>query len=171
MTLRSSRDCLTALNWEQTFTPTSNKQYMSNNSEDVILQSAVQQIIEYFLGQRQIFDIPLCIEGTNFQKRVWATLQTIPYGYLVSYKTLAKMMDMPGAQRAIGTACKTNPISIIIPCHRVVCTHPSTKKIQQEMLHYHDIMPIDQITGGYAGGVKLKKKLLQLESKVIRNSS
>ncbi|MDK9701062.1 MAG: methylated-DNA--[protein]-cysteine S-methyltransferase [bacterium] len=78
------------------------------------------QIQEYFTGSRQEFTIPLESSGTPFHKRVWEKLRTIPYGTTVSYGELAMQIGNPSASRAVGTANGSNPISIIVPCHRVI---------------------------------------------------
>lgn len=80
----------------------------------------VRQLREYFAGQRTEFDLPLVLEGTPFQRRVWAALRKIPYGETVSYGQLADAIGQPTAARAVGLANGRNPISIIVPCHRVV---------------------------------------------------
>ncbi|MEM1278787.1 MAG: methylated-DNA--[protein]-cysteine S-methyltransferase [Cyanobacteria bacterium P01_H01_bin.152] len=102
-----------------------------------------EQLGEYFAGQRQTFDLPLNPSGTNFQQRVWQCLQQIPFGTTCSYGTLAQMIGNPSASRAVGAANGRNPISIIVPCHRVVAANR-------------------QLTG-YAGGLDRKRWLLQHE--------
>ncbi len=79
-----------------------------------------KQIKEYLSGTRKKFDIKLAPKGTEFQKKVWQTLRTIPYGKTVSYGDVAKMLGKPKAARAVGTANGQNPIPLIIPCHRVI---------------------------------------------------
>lgn len=81
---------------------------------------AIQQLDEYFNGQRQQFDLPLSIEGTDFRKKVWQALRTIPYGEVRSYADIAEMIGNPKAVRAVGQANRANQIPIIIPCHRVI---------------------------------------------------
>jgi len=85
-----------------------------------ILLNTQQQLIEYFSGQRKVFDIPLDFEGTDFQKKVWSALLTIPYGETRSYKQIAQQLGHEKAVRAVGAANGKNPISIIAPCHRVI---------------------------------------------------
>lgn len=102
-----------------------------------------KQLLEYFSGKRKNFDLPLAPDGTDFQKLVWKYLYTIPYGKLVSYKMVANGINKPKACRAVGNANGKNPISIIIPCHRVIT---SDKKI-----------------GGYSSGLNIKRYLLNLE--------
>ena len=104
----------------------------------------MQQLKEYFAGERQLFDVPLDIPfGTAFQRKVWTALQTIPYGETISYQGIAEQIGHPQAVRAVGGANGKNPISIIIPCHRV---------IQK-----------DGKLGGYSSGLDMKQYLLQLE--------
>lgn len=78
------------------------------------------QLAEYFEGQRREFSVPLRPEGTPFQRRVWEALQAIPYGETRTYGQVAEAIGRPGAQRAVGGACRANPIVIAIPCHRVI---------------------------------------------------
>ncbi|MEO7195875.1 MAG: methylated-DNA--[protein]-cysteine S-methyltransferase [Pseudonocardiaceae bacterium] len=104
---------------------------------------AVTQIEEYFAGTRTDFDLPITLVGTQFQRRVWAQLRQIPYGRTVSYGELAGRLGQPSASRAVGLATGKNPLSIIVPCHRVV---GSTGALT-----------------GYAGGLDRKRFLLELE--------
>ncbi len=108
-----------------------------------ILRAAAAQLTAYFAGQRRIFDVPLDLRGTDFQKAVWAALLTIPYGETRSYGAIALALGRPDASRAVGAANGRNPISIIVPCHRVV---GSTGKLT-----------------GFAGGMTAKAHLLALE--------
>ncbi len=107
------------------------------------LHLASAQIEEYLAGKRTRFDIPLELIGTPFQKAVWQELRNIPYGETISYKSLAEKIKRPKAFRAVGTANGKNPLSLIIPCHRVIAT--------------------DGTLGGYAWGLPLKSQLLHLE--------
>lgn len=109
-----------------------------------ILDKTELQLTEYFDGQRKTFNIPLEFEGTIFQKRVWNELQKIPYAQTRSYKRIAVAIKKSKAYRAVGTANGCNPFSIIVPCHRVINENGKL--------------------GGYAGGLKIKKTLLALES-------
>lgn len=114
--------------------------------EDVshpILLNTQQQLIEYFSGQRKVFDIPLDFEGTDFQKKVWSALLTIPYGETRSYKQIAQQLGNEKAVRAVGAANGKNPISIIAPCHRVIGSGGALV--------------------GFAGGLDKKEILLRLE--------
>ncbi|MDK2820766.1 MAG: methylated-DNA-[protein]-cysteine S-methyltransferase [Clostridia bacterium] len=83
-------------------------------------REAIKEIHEYFIGKRQKFSIPLYIEGTTFQKKVWHQLQSIPYGEIRSYSQIAIAIGKPHGQRAVGQANRANPLPIFIPCHRVI---------------------------------------------------
>ncbi|RFN59127.1 methylated-DNA--[protein]-cysteine S-methyltransferase [Marixanthomonas ophiurae] len=119
-----------------------------NNREKLpnSLQKTIEQLTEYFEGNRQTFDIPLSPQGTEFQKKVWRELQEIPFGKTTSYQKMANALGDPKVIRAAASANGKNPISIIIPCHRVIGTDGSLT--------------------GYAGGLQRKKWLLQHESPV-----
>lgn len=108
-----------------------------------ILHQTRTQLAEYFAGTRQTFDVPLDPVGTPFQQRVWLALREIPYGVTISYGTLANRIGNPRAVRAVGLANGRNPISIIVPCHRVIGAS-------------------GQLTG-YGGGLDRKRYLLELE--------
>ena len=90
------------------------------DSETDLLKKTKGQLEEYFRGQRQQFDVPIALEGTVFQHKVWEALQTIPYGKTCSYKEIAERIGKPNACRAVGGANNKNPILIIVPCHRVI---------------------------------------------------
>lgn len=124
-----------------------------DNPQHPILALACEQLDEYFAGTRQQFDVPLCPEGTPFQQKVWDFLQTIPYGETITYLEIAHALGDPGTVRAVGTANGKNPISLFIPCHRVVGANGKLV--------------------GYAGGIEQKKKLLALEKQyqVAQNPS
>ena len=107
------------------------------------LPEAARQLGEYFDGERTEFDLPLNAVGTGFQQEVWALLRAIPYGGTATYGELAAELGRPSAARAVGAAVGRNPISIVVPCHRVV---GSTGKLT-----------------GYAGGISRKEFLLALE--------
>ena len=113
--------------------------------ETPLLKECAAQLDAYFNGTLRTFDLPLAPVGTPFQMRVWHTLQTIPYGATWSYKTLAETADCPRGYRAVGLANNRNPISIFIPCHRVI---GSSGKLT-----------------GYGGGMDNKAFLLELESR------
>jgi methylated-DNA-[protein]-cysteine S-methyltransferase len=88
--------------------------------DDDALAEARRQLEEYFAGTRTAFDLPLELEGTPFQVMVWSALRDIPFGETISYGELARRVARPGASRAVGAANGRNPISIVIPCHRVI---------------------------------------------------
>jgi methylated-DNA-[protein]-cysteine S-methyltransferase len=142
--LISNADALIALLWENDLaTRVKIPDALVDEDNDILLETK-KQLDEYFAGSRKIFNIPLCMNGTNFQKMIWKELQSIPYGDTRSYGELAKRIHQPTASRAVGAANGKNPISIIVPCHRVIGTN-------------------GKLTG-FAGGIDVKKKLLELES-------
>jgi methylated-DNA-[protein]-cysteine S-methyltransferase len=108
-----------------------------------LLKDARGQLDAYFKGTLRTFDVPVAPEGTPFQQRVWAALQQIPYGETVSYGELAGRLGNPNAMRAVGLANGANPVSVIIPCHRVIGRNGSLV--------------------GYGGGLANKQALLALE--------
>lgn len=112
-------------------------------NETPLIRKTLEQINEYLNGERCQFDLPLQIEGSEFQVRVWNALLTIPYGETRSYKDIAEQIGSPKSCRAVGGANNRNPISIIIPCHRVVGS--------------------GGLLTGYAGGLDVKQRLLELE--------
>jgi methylated-DNA-[protein]-cysteine S-methyltransferase len=107
-------------------------------------QDATDQLREYFAGQRRRFELSLAPAGTPFQQRVWHGLMEIPYGETISYAELALRIGLPRATRAVGAANGSNPLPIVIPCHRVIGA--------------------DGRLTGYGGGVAIKARLLALES-------
>lgn len=109
-----------------------------------LLDEIQLQLKEYFTGKRKEFNLPICLKGTDFQVKTWQALTEIPYGETASYSDQAKKMNRPSAIRAVGTANSRNPICLIVPCHRVTRA--------------------DKTLGGYAGGVQIKRQLLDLES-------
>ena len=113
--------------------------------ETPLHKEASKQLKEYFNGIRKAFDLPLDLQGTPFQLRVWKALQEIPYGETRSYKNIAVIIESPKAFRAIGHANNQNPIPIIVPCHRVI-------GINGDLV-------------GYGGGLDIKKNLLEIEQK------
>ncbi|HEY4058114.1 MAG TPA: methylated-DNA--[protein]-cysteine S-methyltransferase [Kofleriaceae bacterium] len=108
-----------------------------------VLERAEKQLAEYFAGTRTDFDLPLAPDGTEFQRRVWRALETIPFGETWSYGELAKKIGNPTASRAVGAANGQNPLWIIVPCHRVIGANGDLT--------------------GYAGGMTAKKFLLAHE--------
>jgi methylated-DNA-[protein]-cysteine S-methyltransferase len=107
------------------------------------------QLAAYFAGQLQQFDLPLQLQGTAFQQRVWEELNRIPYGSTISYGELARRVGNPNASRAVGLANGRNPVSLIVPCHRVIGAN-------------------SKLTG-YGGGLSRKEALLTFESAVLRD--
>ena len=108
----------------------------------------IRQLRAYFAGELENFDLPLAPQGTPFQQRVWKELCQIPYGETISYAELAKRIGNPNASRAVGLANGSNPIPIVIPCHRVIGSN-------------------GKLTG-YGGGLPIKEKLLALERRQLR---
>jgi len=111
--------------------------------EDSALQESVQKILNHLENNEPRLELPLDIQATAFQRQVWEQLRSIPYGETVSYSDVAKALGKPGAVRAVGRACATNPVALVIPCHRVVRE--------------------DKTLGGYRWGLDRKKKLLEHE--------
>lgn len=109
------------------------------------LSGAVRQLVRFLKGQQPRFDLPLDVRGTAFQCRVWEELLRIPYGVTRTYGDVARALGKPGAARAVGTACGSNPLPLIIPCHRVVRGSGQL--------------------GGYGLGLPRKRKLLAQESR------
>jgi len=110
-------------------------------------KEVIRQLDSYFLGKLQDFDLRLVLEGTEFQLLVWRHLREIPYGETVSYGQLARRIGSPDAARAVGLANGSNPIPIIIPCHRVIGSNGDLT--------------------GFGGGLPVKKRLLALESRQL----
>jgi methylated-DNA-[protein]-cysteine S-methyltransferase len=105
--------------------------------------SAAIQLEQYFAGERTEFDLDVELAGTDFERRVWAEVRAIPYGSTVTYAEIARRVGRPSASRAVGRANGHNPIAVIVPCHRVVGSDGSLT--------------------GYAGGIEMKRALLDLE--------
>ncbi|MCA9526874.1 MAG: methylated-DNA--[protein]-cysteine S-methyltransferase [Myxococcales bacterium] len=114
-----------------------------HSGDAAVASVAVEQVQEYLDRRRTRFDLPLDLPGTPFQRSVWEVLQGIPYGETISYGELARRVGNPAAQRAVGGANRSNPIAIVVPCHRVIGA--------------------DGGLGGYAFGVERKRWLLDLE--------
>jgi methylated-DNA-[protein]-cysteine S-methyltransferase len=113
---------------------------------DGLLADARGQVEAYLRGERRVFDLPLALAGTPFQRRVWEELCRIPFGATVSYRDVAERIGAPSAVRAVGLANGANPIAIIVPCHRVIGS--------------------DGRLTGYGGGLPNKRWLLDLEARV-----
>lgn len=116
---------------------------LGRRADVAVLDAAAEQLAEYFDGRRRHFELPLAPEGSPFQQAVWMALRDIPYASTESYGQLAARIGRPGAARAVGLANGRNPISIIVPCHRVIGADGSLT--------------------GYGGGVERKQHLLDLE--------
>jgi len=115
----------------------------ANSDSSPLLSEAIKQLKEYFAGERFDFDLPVKQQGTDFQKKAWDYLSTIPYGTTVSYKNEAEAIGSAKASRAVGSANGCNNIAIIVPCHRVI---NANNKL-----------------GGYAYGLEMKEYLLNME--------
>ncbi|MED5813488.1 methylated-DNA--[protein]-cysteine S-methyltransferase [Mycolicibacterium sp. 050232] len=111
--------------------------------DETAFADAVDQLSAYFAGERTEFDLELDMVGTQFQRRVWDALQTIPYGETCTYGEIARQIGSPSASRAVGLANGHNPIGIVVPCHRVIGANGSLT--------------------GYGGGLDRKRALLELE--------
>jgi methylated-DNA-[protein]-cysteine S-methyltransferase len=118
------------------------------NEDERALLDPIRQLRAYFAGELETFDLPLAPEGTSFQQKVWSELCNIPYGETISYGELARRIGNPNASRAVGLANGSNPIPIVIPCHRVIGSN-------------------GKLTG-YGGGLPIKEKLLALERRQLR---
>ncbi|MGE5627018.1 MAG: methylated-DNA--[protein]-cysteine S-methyltransferase [Solirubrobacterales bacterium] len=116
-------------------------------NETELIKKTYNELIEYFNGKRKSFDIPLAPIGTEFQMKCWKALQEIPYGETKTYGEIAEIIGNPKASRAVGSSNNKNPISIIIPCHRVIGANGKLV--------------------GYAGGLHVKEYLLNLERRVL----
>jgi methylated-DNA-[protein]-cysteine S-methyltransferase len=141
LTLLSDGDALTGL-----YMPSSKGSPRDDPSwerDAAPLQPVVDQLKAYFAGERRDFDLPLAPSGTTFQQQVWSALREIPYGQTRSYRDIAEHIGSPKAVRAVGLANGRNPISIVVPCHRVVGADGSLT--------------------GYGGGLHNKQLLLDLE--------
>jgi len=116
----------------------------SEDDDHPVLVETARQLEEYFAGRRTTFDLPLDFEGTEFQRKVWHALLTIPFGETRSYLQIARQIGSPAAVRAVGAANGRNPVSIVAPCHRVIGSSGALT--------------------GFAGGLDTKAYLLSLES-------
>lgn len=119
------------------------KDFIGEIEETELIKKAYKQIEEYLKGERIKFDLPIYLDGTEFQKKVWNALIDIPYGKVATYKDIAKKIGNEKAFRAVGNANNKNPIAIVVPCHRVIGANGKLV--------------------GYAGGLTVKKNLLEIE--------
>lgn len=111
--------------------------------ENDVLKKAAEQMTEYFEGKRKKFSLPLELDGTDFQKRIWTEMLNIKFSEAIPYSELARRAGMPKAVRAAANACGRNPMGVVIPCHRVVAKNG---------------------IGGFTGDLNLKRKLLEFEN-------
>jgi len=114
------------------------------DARHAVLAQAKRELAEYFAGERKVFDTPLAPEGTPFQKSVWHAISSVAFGETITYDALARRAGFPGSARAAGAATGRNPLTILVPCHRIVGS--------------------DGRLTGYAGGLERKRALLALES-------
>lgn len=112
--------------------------------DDPVLEAAAAQLDEYFAGERRTFDLPLDLQGSEFERDAWLALAEVPYGETTSYGRQAEVIGRPGAFRAVGAANGRNPVPIVLPCHRIIGADGSLV--------------------GFGGGLALKQRLLDLES-------
>jgi methylated-DNA-[protein]-cysteine S-methyltransferase len=143
--LVAKSEALVAILWDQERPNRVKLDTMNLDPRHPILLETERQLSEYFAGQRTRFDLPLQPHGTEFQKKVWQALREIPFGETKSYLDLARAVGSPEASRAVGAANAKNPLSIVVPCHRVVGA--------------------DGTLTGFAGGLEAKAALLALEAR------
>lgn len=140
--LSTREDCLSELKFTQ--------QLPEGGLTDPLLLEAKKQLEEYFGGQRKVFNLPIGLGGTDFQRKVWLAIGKIPFGQTTTYAKLAEQLGNPAAIRAVGTAIGANPLLIVLPCHRIIGSNGSLT--------------------GYAGGLDKKKALLELEGYPFQGS-
>jgi methylated-DNA-[protein]-cysteine S-methyltransferase len=145
LTLVGAGDALTGLYYPGHWTRPDQTTW--GTADDTALARPVAQLQEYFAGARSRFDLDLRLVGTAFQREVWAQLQAIAHGTTTTYRELAVAIGRPGHARAVGTAVRTNPISVIVPCHRVLGSGGALT--------------------GYAGGLERKAFLLRHEGAAV----
>ncbi len=143
LTLVADDDALVAILWERDGPTRVPVDPLVAAPDHPLLGEAQRQLDDYFAGRSTRFDLPLAFRGTDFQRRVWAALLTIPFGETRSYAEIARQIGRPDACRAVGAANGRNPISIVAPCHRVVGSSGALT--------------------GFAGGLAAKAYLLSLE--------
>ncbi len=141
--LRSNGSCVTAIEFPDQHSSVAGERAHC----DAVLSACAKQLTEYFAGDRNDFDLPLDAGGTAFQQMVWSALGDIPYGELRSYKDIANAIGKPKAVRAVGAANGSNPLPIVVPCHRVIGSDGSLT--------------------GFAGGLAMKTQLLTLEGALL----
>lgn len=150
LTLIASEKGLAAILWENDDPNRVHAKAHTEDNNNTFLLETEQQLREYFDGHRDSFSVPLDLEGTTFQKQVWEALATIPYGETRNYKQIAEQIGNPKSVRAVGAANGRNPISIILPCHRVIGSS-------------------GHLTG-FAGGLETKALLLSMEGAVAKKT-
>lgn len=149
--LISSQKGLSGVLWENDDPKRVRLQPQVLDEDNLILNETEKQLREFFEGKRMVFNLPLDFKGTVFQKAVWHELLKVPFGEVKTYSEIAKAIGNPKAVRAVGAANGKNPISIICPCHRIVGATGTLT--------------------GFAGGLKIKARLLQLEHWKFNNST
>jgi methylated-DNA-[protein]-cysteine S-methyltransferase len=147
--LLSDGDVLTGLYMNEWETLLAEIPDAKENATLPVLAQAREQLTAYFAGEQQAFQLPLGMQGTDFQRLVWRELCNIPYGETISYGELARRIGNPKASRAVGLANGRNPVSIIVPCHRVIGA--------------------DKTLTGYGGGLSRKQALLEHEARFACN--
>lgn len=148
LTLVASAKGLAAILWENDRPGRVRLNIVARDDNHPVLREAERQLGQYFAGARTRFDLPLDFAGTDFQKKVWAALLTIPFGETRSYAQIAAQIGAPKAVRAVGAANGRNPISIVAPCHRVIGSNGALT--------------------GFAGGLAAKEALLAVEGQPRR---
>lgn len=143
LTLIASNEGLAAILWENDRPGRVRLDVGAEDTTHPLLLETERQLAEYFAGRRKVFDLALDFTGTEFQKKVWRALLTIPFGETRTYAQIAKQIGQPKAVRAVGAANGRNPISVVTPCHRVIGSS-------------------GELTG-FAGGLAVKAQLLRLE--------
>lgn len=144
LTLVAEDNALAAILWDNEKPNRIRLDDLEESKNNPFLLKVEMQLEEYFDQKRKNFDLPLALSGTPFQMAVWKLLYEIPYGVTCAYKDIAEKIGNPRSVRAVGTAIGRNPISIIVPCHRVIASNGKL--------------------AGFAGGLDRKKLLLNLES-------
>lgn len=141
MTVVCDREFVTGIffGWEKKIHPA--ERYINRE----LVRETEEQLEQYFMGKRKAFELPLKMQGTEFQKQVWRELLKIPYGETRCYSEIARLIQNPHAVRAVGIANHRNPLAVVVPCHRVIGK--------------------DGALTGYAGGLERKRMLLDLEKR------
>ncbi len=143
----SKDNTITSLAWDEfDFLNSSDK----TSESSVLFDALEEQLAQYFSGEIRKFTLSVKQSGTPFQEKVWSVISSIDYGICMSYQEIAQKVGSPKASRAVGTACGSNRISILVPCHRVLAANKNL--------------------GGYGGGLNRKKKLLFLEKITFKST-